>query len=237
MLDNAAEYAMPPTRKGVATGIQLLWRGNAGKSLLKGPCASVDRAYEVETLTETYLIEPRWVLARDQAGSFVAMSRHWTTHTRARHMALLLRNGHGLLRARCHLWVATGARVPLARVLRLLLLAMELWRERGSLLAMLLLHVWRVALVGTGGLHHVRAGAWRSIESVGTRSLLRHVRHLGLRVWRHRRVSLVLWRHESTRGWILSHHRRTCSHLRHVRTAKAGTRGEAGTHLVHFEIC
>ena len=88
------------------------------------------------------------------------MSRHWTSHARAWHMALLLRNGHGLLRARCHLWVAAGARVPLTLVLRLLLLTMEWRREGRSLLTVLLLHVWRKALVGTGGLHHVRARTW-----------------------------------------------------------------------------
>ena len=106
-------------------------------------------------LTETLRIRPQRVLAQDQVGSFVAVSRHWTTHTGARHMTLL--RGHSLLRARCHLWVATGARVPLTLVLRLLLLAME-WRCEGrSLLAVLLLHVWREALVRTRGLHHVWA--------------------------------------------------------------------------------
>ena len=92
-------------------------------------------------LAETHRIWPQQVLAQNQIGSFVAVSRHWTTHTGARHMTLL--RGHSLLRARCHLWVATGARVPLTLVLRLLLLAME-WRCEGrSLLAVLLLHMRR----------------------------------------------------------------------------------------------
>jgi hypothetical protein len=106
-------------------------------------------------LTETLRIRPQRELAQDQVGSFVAVSRHWTTHTGAWHMALL--RWHGLLRARCHLWVATGARVPLTLVLRLLLLAMEWWREGRSLLAVLLLHVRSKSLVGTRGLHHVWA--------------------------------------------------------------------------------
>lgn len=111
-------------------------------------------------------------------------------------MALL--RWHSLLRARCHLWVATGARVPLTLVLRLLLLAMERWYERRSLLAMLLLHVRCKALVRTGGLHHVRTRTWRTSVPVGARTLLRHVWHLRLGVWRHRGVSLVLRRHEPT---------------------------------------
>ena len=111
-------------------------------------------------------------------------------------MALL--RWHSLLRARCHLRIAAGARVPLALVLRLLLLAME-WRCEGrSLLAVLLLHVRRKALVGTRGLHHVRTRTWRASVPVGTRTLLRHVWHLRLGVWRHRRVSLVLRGHETT---------------------------------------
>lgn len=73
---------------------------------------------------------------------------------------MTLLRGHGLLRARCHLWVATGARVPLTLMLRLLLLAMEGRREGRSLLAVLLLHVWCKALMRTGGLHHVRARTW-----------------------------------------------------------------------------
>jgi hypothetical protein len=115
-------------------------------------------------------------------------------------MTLLLRNGHGLLRARGHLWVATASstRVPLTLVLRLLLLAVE-WRyERRSLLAVLLLHMRREALVGAGGLHHVRTGAWRSIVPVRSCALLRHVWHLGLGVRRHGRIALVLWWHEAT---------------------------------------
>jgi hypothetical protein len=95
---------------------------------------------------------------QDQAGSFVAMSRHWTAHAGARHMTLL--RGHGLLRARSHLWIATSARVPLTLVLRLLLLAMEWRREVRSLLAVLLLHVRREALMGTRGLHHVWTRTW-----------------------------------------------------------------------------
>lgn len=175
------------------------------------------------------------MLAQDQAGSFVAVSRHWTTHTGARHMALL--RWHGLLRARCHLWVATGARVPLTLVLRLLLLSMK-WRCEGrSLLTVLLLHVRRKALVRTRGLHHVRARTWRTSVPVGACTLLRHVWHLRLGVWRHGGVSLILRRHESTRRWVLCHHRCASSHLRHVRPAETGTGGEAGTHLVHFEFC
>lgn len=73
-------------------------------------------------------------------------------------MALL--RWHCLLRARSHLWVATGARVPLTLMLRLLLLAVEWRRERWSLLTVLLLHVRRKALMGTGSLHHVRARTW-----------------------------------------------------------------------------
>ena len=111
-------------------------------------------------------------------------------------MALL--RWHSLLRARCHLWVATGARVPLTLVLRLLLLAVE-WRcERRSLLTVLLLHVRRKALVRTRGLHHVRTRTWRTSVSVGARTLLRHVWHLRLGVRWHRGVSLVLRRHETT---------------------------------------
>jgi len=86
------------------------------------------------------------------------VSRDWTTHAGAWHMTLLC--GHSLLRARCHLWVATSARVPLTLVLRLLLLAMERRREVRSLLAVLLLHMRRKALVRTGGLHHVRTRTW-----------------------------------------------------------------------------
>ena len=111
-------------------------------------------------------------------------------------MALL--RWHGLLRARCHLWVATGARVPLTLVLRLLLLAMERRCEGRSLLAVLLLHMRRKSLVRTRGLHHVRTRTWLTSVPVGTRTLLRHVWHLRLGVWRHRRVSLVLRGHETT---------------------------------------
>jgi hypothetical protein len=164
------------------------------------------------------------------------MSGNCTTHTGARHMALLC-NRHGLLRARCHLWVATSARVPLALVLRLLLLTMEWWCKGRSLLAVLLLHVRRKALVRTRSLHHVRTRARRAGVPVRTGALLRHVWHLRLGVWRHRRVSLVLLRHEPIRGRVLRHHWRTSSHLGHVRPAETGTRSEVGTHLMHLEIC
>jgi len=135
------------------------------------------------------------MLAQDEACSFVAVSGHWTTHAGARHMALLC-NRHGLLRARCHLWVATSARVPLTLVLRLLLLTMEWWCEGRSLLAVLLLHVRRKALMRTRGLHHVWTRTRRAGVPVRTGALLSHVWHLRLGVWRHRRVSLVLLRHE-----------------------------------------
>jgi hypothetical protein len=151
--------------------------------------------FEGGTLTETHRIWPQRVLAQDQIGSFVAVPRDRTAHTGARHMTLL--RGHSLLRARCHLWVATGARVPLTLVLGLLLLSVE-WRCEGrSLLAVLLLHVRRKALVRTGGLHHVRARTWRTSVPIRACALLRHVWHLRLGVRRHGRVSLVLRRHES----------------------------------------
>ena len=133
------------------------------------------------------------------------------------------------------MWVAAGARVPLTLVLRLLLLAVERRCEGRSLLAVLLLHVRRKALVRTGGLHHMRARTWRTSVPIGARTLLRHVWHLRLGVWRHRRVALVLWRHEAVRRGVLCHHRRASSHLRHVRPAKTGTGSEVGTHLVHCE--
>jgi hypothetical protein len=230
MVDNAAGYVLPAPDVSecsheypVATEVRPV-RSNA----------SSDDASEVETLIETALTELPRVLAQHQALSFVAMSCHRTTHARARHMALLLRNWHSLLRARGHLWVsaATGARVPLTLVLRLLLLAVE-WRcKRRSLLAVLLLHVRCVALVGARGLHHVRTRTWRSSVSVGSCALLRHVWHLGLGMRRHGRVALILRWHESIRGRVLGHHWRTSSHLRHVRT-EAGARWVARTHLVH----
>jgi hypothetical protein len=164
------------------------------------------------------------------------MSRHWTTHAGAGHMTLLC-NRHGLLRARRHLWVPTGAGVPLTLVLRLLLLAMEWWCEGRSLLAVLLLHMRCKALMRTRGLHHVRTRTRRAGIPVRTGALLGHMWHLRLSVWRHRRVALVLLRHESVRGWGLRHHRRTSSHLRHVRPAETGTRSEVGTHLVHLKVC
>jgi hypothetical protein len=163
------------------------------------------------------------------------MPWHWTTHARARNVALLLllHSRHGLLRARGHLRVATIARMPLALMLRLLLLAMERRHEWRPLLAVLLLHVWRKALVRTGSLHHVCPRTWRSSVAVGPCSLLRNVWHLRLGVWRHRRIALVLRRHEPTGGWILTHHWRTSTHLRHVR-AKVGARCKARTHRVHL---
>ena len=196
MLDKSAGCGMSLKPIGAATGIQLLRRGTTGKAQQKRLCASSDHAYEVGILTETCRTELQRVLAHDEESSFVAVSRNWTTHARAGHMTLL-RNGHSLLRARCHLRVTSSARVPLALVLRLLLLTMERRCEGRSLLAVLLLHMRREALMRTGGLHHVRTRAWRASVPVRTRALLRHVWHLRLSVWRHGRVSLVLLRHES----------------------------------------
>lgn len=198
-------------------------------------CASTDRAYEVGTLTETYLSEPLQLLTQKRAGSFITMPSYWTTHARARYMALLLRNRHGLLRARCHLWIAARTRVPLTLLLTLLL-AVERWYEGRSVLAVLLLHLRSISLVRARGLHHVRTRAWRPSVSVGTCALLRHVWHLGLGMRRHGRVTLVLRWHETTRR-VLSHHRCTSSHLRrHVRP-EVRARRKAGTHLVHLSMC
>jgi hypothetical protein len=198
VVDNAAGYAIPPpdvSGRSHAYPVAMEVQRRKQRS-----CASSDDDSEVKTLTGTSLTELPRMLAQYQALSFVAVSCHRTTHARAGHMALLLRNGHSLLRARGHLGVstATSARVPLTLVLRLLLLAVERRCERRSLLAVLLLHVRCEALVGARGLHHVRTGAGRSIVSVRPCALLRHVCHLRLGVRRHGRVALVLWGHETT---------------------------------------
>lgn len=146
----------------------------------------------------------------------------------------LLSGRHGLLRAWRHLRVATSARVPLA----LLLLPVERRRElrRLRLLAVLVLHVWRKALVRARVRHHVRARARRSSVAIQSRTLLRHVRHVRLCVRRHRRVALVLRRHEATGRRVLSHQWRTSAHLRHVRTESRAGR-ETRAHLVHCVWC
>ena len=118
-----------------------------------------------------------------------------------------------------------------------LLLTMERWNECRSVLAVLLLHLWCISLVRPRGLHHVRTRAWRSRVSIETGTVLRHVWHVGLGLRRHGRIALGLLWHETARRWSLAHHRRTSSHLRHVRPAETGTGAEAGTHLVHFEFC
>jgi len=234
MVDSAAGYAIPPNPLGIVLRIQLPKRCNVGRTRPQRSYISSDHALEVKTLTKICLIEPPRVLAQNPTGSFIAMSCHGTTHARARHMTLLLRSGHSLLRTRGHLRVAASARMSLTLVLRLLLLAVERGCERRPLLAVLLLHMWREALMRARGLHHVRTRTWRSSVPVRSCALLGHVLHLRLSVWRHRRIALVLRGHESTGRWVLCHHRRTSSHLRHVRT-EAGARRKARTHLVHFK--
>ena len=160
----------------------------------------------------------------------IALSDCLRIHAGARHVGLrLLCRRHCLLRTWRHLRVRASARVPLALLLRLL--TVEGWHE-GRALAVLVLHVRREPLVRTRVRHHVRAWSRRTSVAVGSCALLRHVREVRLGVRRHRRIALVLGRHETAGRRVLGHHRCTSAHLRHVRT-EAWAWGEPGAHLVH----